>query len=40
MMRVSVSAINVYRISYWYRLILLPNIGYWNIRLIWLLVQH
>ena len=40
MMRMSVSVISVYRISYRYQLILLLNIGYRNNRLIWISVQH
>ena len=37
-MRMSVSVISVYWISYWYRILLL-NIGYWNNQLIWISVQ-
>ena len=40
MMRMSVSVISVYRISYQYQLIMLLNISYRNNWIIWLSVQH
>ena len=33
-------SVNVYWIGHRYRLILFPNVSYWNNWLIWLLLQH